>query len=306
VTLAAGHTATLPILDRTVPARQVGLVQPGRAHPLASIRLTNDTATSLPAGVLTLYDPASPAMFAGDARLGGLPAGESRLLSFAEDLRTEVRWRQDNARSLAALSASQGTLRIDERLRLTTEVTLVAPATEPRELLVEVAKMPGAALLPDAALVPVEETAGARRYAVSLKPGEQRTLVVRQDRILRESVALLQGEQAVARVIGMEGLDPAARAALQRLVDLRAAVATKAAEVKTLGERATQIEADQERVRRNLGAVPATDAMHGRLLRQLEGLEARMDEVRRGQDQARAAVALAQRELEMAISRLAF
>ncbi len=305
VTLAAGHTATLPILDRTATARRVGLVQPGRAHPLASIRLTNDTATSLPAGVLTLYDPASPAMFAGDARLGGLPAGESRLLSFAEDLRTEVRWRQEDARSLAAVSASQGVLRVDERLRITTQVTLVAPATEPRELLVEVAKLAGGVLVPDAALVPVEETAAARRFAVSLKPGEQRTLVVRQDRIIRESIGLLQGEQVVARVIGMQGLDPASWAALQRLVELRAAVSTKAAEVEALAERATEIDADQERVRRNLGAVPAADAMHGRLLRQLEALENRMDEVRRNQAQARAAAVQAQRELEMAISRLA-
>ena len=303
VTLAAGHTATMPILDREVSARRVGLVQPGRAHPLASIRLTNDTTTSLPAGVLTLYDPASPAMFAGDARLGGLPAGESRLLSFAEDLRTEVRWRQDDARSLAAVSASQGVLRVDERLRVTTQVTVVAPATEPRELLVEVAKLHGGTLVLDAALVPTEETAGARRFAVTLKPGEQRILVVRQDRIIRESVGLLEGEQAVARVIGMQGLDPAARAALQRLVDLRMALAAKADDVETLVGQAAEIEADQERVRRNLGAVPADDALHGRLLRQLEGLEARMDAVRRNQTQARAAVAQAQRDLEAAIAR---
>ena len=174
VTLAAGHTATLPILDREATARRIGLAQQGRPHPLASIRLTNDTATSLPAGVLTLYDPASPAMFAGDARLGGLPAEESRLLSFAEDLRTAVVWKQDDAASLAAVTAAQGVLRIDERQRTTTQVVVTAPAGEGRELLIEILKRPTATLVPDPALSPAEETAGAWRFAVSLKAGEAR------------------------------------------------------------------------------------------------------------------------------------
>ena len=305
VTLAAGHTATLPILDREVTARRIGLVQPGRPHPLAAVRLLNDTQTTLPAGVLTLYDPTSPAMFAGDARLGGLPAGETRLLSFAEDLRTEVRWQQDDTSTLSAVGASQGVLRIDERLRTTTQVTLVAPAQEDRALLVEIAKRPQATLVPDPALPPTEETAAAWRFEISLKAGERRTLSVRQDRILRQSVALLEGEQAIARVLGLQGLDSAARTALQRLVDLRAARATRDAEVEKLEAQTAEIETDQERVRRNLAAVPATDALHGRLLRQLEALETRMQALRRSQEQARTAAEQAQRDLEAAIGRLA-
>ncbi len=305
VTLAAGHTATVPILDREATARRIGLGQQGRAHPLAAVRLLNDTPTTLPAGVLTLYDPASPAMFAGDARLGGLPAGETRLLSFAEDLRTEIRWQHDDTSSLAAVAASQGVLRIDERLRTTTQVTLVAPSQEDRVLLVEIPKRPQATLVPDAALTPTEETAAAWRFEVTLKPGERRTLAVRQDRILRQSVALLEGEQAIARVLGLQGLDPAARTALQRLVDLRAARAGRIAEVEKLKAQAAEIETDQERVRRNLGAVPGNDALHGRLLRQLEALETRMEALRKAQDPARGAVEQAQRELEAAISRLA-
>ena len=303
ITLAAGHTASLPILDREVTAQRIGLVPPGRPHPLAAIRITNDTPTSLPAGVLTLYDPSSPAMFAGDARLGGLPAGESRLLSFAEDLRTTAEWKQDEAISLAQVSASQGVLRIDERLRWTTQVTLKAPANEPRDLLVEIAKRPASTLVGDPTLAPVEETAAAWRFAVSLKPGESRTITARQDRIVRQSVALLEGEPAVLRVMGLPGLDPAARAALQQLVDLRTARAAKTAEVERLRTQAAEIDTDQERIRRNLGAVPPTDALHGRLLLQLEAQETRMETQRRSLEQARAAAEQAQRALEAAIAR---
>ena len=90
IVLAAGHTASVPIIDRDVPAERLDLATGNEVHPLSTIRITNDTGTSMPAGVLTLYDAAGEATFAGDARLAGLPPGERRLLSFAQDLRTTV------------------------------------------------------------------------------------------------------------------------------------------------------------------------------------------------------------------------
>jgi hypothetical protein len=90
VDLAAGHSANVPIIDREFPAVRIGLVPFRQVHPLASVRLRNDDTRGLPAGVLTLYDQDGGTNFAGDARLGGLPAGEARLLSFAQDLRTTV------------------------------------------------------------------------------------------------------------------------------------------------------------------------------------------------------------------------
>jgi hypothetical protein len=304
VSLAAGHTASLPILDRMATAARVGLVQQGRAHPLASVKITNDTGTSLPAGVLTLYDPSSPAMFAGDARLGGLPAGESRLLSFAEDLRTSVAWKQEETTTVAAVTASRGVLRLDERLRLSIQATLTGPVGEARDLLLEIAKRPGFTLVPDAAMVPVEETAGAWRFAVRLAPGETKAVTVRLDQIRRQAVGLLEGDATIARVMGLQGLDANARAALQRLVDLRVATSVREAALEAETRRFEELEADQERVRKNLAAVPPADALHGRLLRQLEALEGQMEQQRRRIDEARAAAEQARRELENAAGRL--
>lgn len=302
VSLAAGHTASLPILDRQVKAARIGLVQQGRPHPLASIRLTNDTATSLPAGVLTLYDPTSPAMFAGDARLGGLPAGESRLLSFAEDLRSTAEWASEEAGSIAAVTAAAGVLRVDERTRYTSRVTLTAPAAEPRDLLVEIAKRPGTNLVADGPRM-VEETATAWRFAVALKAGEVRKLEVQSERITRRQVALLSDEGIVLRLIGTPSVSPAVKTALQRLADLRTARAAKQAEVEKLEAQYAGIERDQERIRKNIAAVPSNDALRGRLVRQLETLEGRVEALNQATDQAKAAVDQAQKALEEAIAK---
>jgi len=301
VVLAAGHTASMPILDREAKAQRVYLVQYGRPHPLAAIRLTNDTQTSLPAGVLTLYDPASPAMFAGDARLGGLPAGESRMLSFAEDLRSNVTWTNEQATTVAALTAASGVLRLDERLRWTTTVTLVAPAAEPREMLVEVPRQAGATPVPGDAVHPAEETATAWRYAITLKPGETRTLAVHADRITRQQFALLDDDSILVRLLATTELDAKAKAALKRLADLRAARGARQAELDKINAQFDGVEHDQERVRQNIAAVPANDALRGRLVRSLEALEGRIDTLHRAAEQAQAAVEKAQADLETAV-----
>ena len=44
-----------------MPAERVDLATGDDTHPLSAIRITNDTGSSLPAGVLTLYDAAGAA-----------------------------------------------------------------------------------------------------------------------------------------------------------------------------------------------------------------------------------------------------
>ena len=57
VSVAAGQSLVLPILDRGLPATRIDLYQSSvdQHHPLAAIALANDGETGLPPGVLTLY-----------------------------------------------------------------------------------------------------------------------------------------------------------------------------------------------------------------------------------------------------------
>jgi hypothetical protein len=234
--------------------------------------------------------------------LGGLPAGESRLLSFAEDLRTQAAWHQDNGASVASVTASSGVLKLDERLRWTTRVKLSAPAGEARELLVEIPRPDGAALAADNALKPVEETSGNWRFAVSLAVGETREIVIAAERITRQQVSLIEDDSVIAAVLGRPGLSPAATTSLRRLADLRTRKATRDSEVERLGEQVAKIEAEEERIRQNLAAVPANDALHARLVRQLDAAETRIDSLRKGIEAAEQAAAQAQKEYAAAVA----
>src|SRR6266404_3696256 len=94
VSVTAGQSLVLPILDRELPAQRIDLYQSSadQRHPLAAIALTNDGETGLPPGVLTLYEQgtAGGATYLGDARLAAFPPSERRMLSYAVDGKVTV------------------------------------------------------------------------------------------------------------------------------------------------------------------------------------------------------------------------
>jgi hypothetical protein len=291
VVLAAGHTANVPIIDHSIPAERVDLSTPNSSHPLSAIRITNDTGSSIPAGVLTLYDASGPATFAGNARLGGLPAGERRLLSFAQDLRTAVERSSTDETMLASLTVAQGVAHITTRQREVLRVTLTGPANEPRRVLVEIPKDGDRTLgLEGGAIAGTEETATAWRVPVTLKPGEVRKLTAYIDRLEREQTALLDDNaEVVVRLLNEQALTPAARTALQRLAALRQDEAAKRATVDQLKAQQAAILEDEDRIRKNLAAVAGNDALHARLTRALDADETKLEQLSQAIDQATAA-----------------
>ena len=111
VSIKSGDSAIVPIVDRDFPVERLAFYQPGTAadHPLAALRLRNDGAAGLPPGIITLYqNQTTGAAYIGDARLGTLPAGEDRLLSYAVDEKTKLAREQETAMSLTKLTASRG------------------------------------------------------------------------------------------------------------------------------------------------------------------------------------------------------
>ena len=306
VILAAGHTASVPILDRDVPASRVALATLNAPHPTAAVRITNDGATSLPAGVLTLYDPVGATSYVGDARLGGLPVGEDRLLPFAEDLRCTLDWHTDSGVRIAALSAAGGVLTIDRRVRQTWRIVAVAPAREPRMLLLQIPLPSGQKLVVESGAEPAGELTGAARLRARLAAGETRTVSAYTETIQQQRLALLQDAPVLAQLIADQALPAAARAGLRRLAELRTAEAARSTERDRLKAELADVEHEEERLRDNIGAVPANDALHTRLIRQLDASEIRIAALAKSIEQAAAAATAARATLEQAVQDLRF
>lgn len=304
VSLAAGHSLTVPILDHAVPAERIGVVTPDRAHPVQALQIRNDTGASLPAGMLTLYDSVAGTSFAGNARLGGLPVGETRLLQFAEDLRTKVIWLTTWGTTFAGITAAQGVVRVRQRTRATHRITLTAPPSEPRRLVLEIARTADAELSLEGGLAPSGQTAQAWRVPVSLAPGETRVVSAFVDRMSEDRIALLDKPDAVVAVLNEQALPEAARAALRHVADLRAEQAARQADLDRLEADRTAIDADEERLRKNLAVAAAGSALQAQLTRALAADEDRLTELAGRIGAAQEAVAKAKETLAQAIRAL--
>jgi ATP-dependent Clp protease ATP-binding subunit ClpA len=150
-----------------------------------------------------------------------------------------------------------------------------------------------------------EETASAWRVPVSAKPGEVRTLTAYIDRLEREQTALLDNDaRVVVGLLNEQALAPPARAALQKLAALRQDEAAKRAALEQLRAQQAGILQDEDRIRRNLGAVASNDALHARLTRSLDADETKLEQLAQAIERATAAADQAHQALAEAAGSL--
>ena len=300
VSLKAGEIASVPFLDVTLPVETLGLVGFQQAHPLAAVRLANDTGGGLPAGAVATFDGDA---FAGDALLPPVPQGERRLLTFAEDLAVTAQWSESAAQDVTGLTVSGGVAHLVRTERSVTRVALTGAAQEPRTLLLELPVTDGATLSLSGATL-AEQTNGVWRLRVRLAAGERREVTATVDRPVREDVALTNDPDAVLRLGGLGLLSPDARAAIERIAGLRQALSGREADRQQVEAARKDVVTDEERLRANLAAVPPGDPLHARLLRQLDAAETRLSELDARAQQAGDAARQARAALDGAIASL--
>src|SRR4029077_16206692 len=145
ISVAAGQSLVVPLIDRELRARRVDLFQPATDahHPLAAIELTNAADTGLPPGVLTLYQQSDAgSSYLGDARLAALPAGDKRLLSYAIDTKVTIDQSVDTQQSIVKGTVAEGVMRLT-RLQRRTHTYKVNAASPPPGLIIEQQRLSG-------------------------------------------------------------------------------------------------------------------------------------------------------------------
>src|SRR5262249_27366251 len=155
-------------------------------HPLASLRINNDSPVGLPPGVLTLYEESTAGVtYLGDARLAQLPVGENRLVSYAVDEKTKIVREQQGTHAISKAAIAQGVLTLTRTQQQTTVYKIAAPVGEAGKITIEHPKRAGWTLV---ARSGAEETAGAHRLTVALKAGETQTVTAVQDMPVLETL----------------------------------------------------------------------------------------------------------------------
>ena len=278
VSVTAGQSLVLPILDRRLPASRIDLYQSSadQRHPLAAIALANDGETGLPPGVLTLYEETTQggATYLGDARLAAFPPGERRMLSYAADAKVTVDRSSEEQQAIVKAAIAQGVMRLTRRFRQVTTYRIKTAGDGEHRLLIEHPRLAGWSLAaPDP--THVELSADAYRIPVTLTGDKQSVIAATMERPLEETIRLLDlADDPLGVLVASNELEPLVKKALGELASRRQALARQNAQVDKLKEQRRQLVEDEQRLRDNLAAVGHDTALYKQTLDKLGETEA--------------------------------
>ncbi|MCM5559881.1 DUF4139 domain-containing protein [Pleomorphomonas sp. JP5] len=255
VTLKAGQTLTVPIIDADLDADLVSLWREDSGGvPQAAVFLSNTTGQSVPPGIFTVYDTDG---YLGDAQVAGIPPGEKRFAAFAADPKTQVTSERKEKTTVVGLSGRNGVLTVKRSRVWTTVYHLTAPKDDARTVMIDHTRLGGSEVTTDGEVV--SDEAGRLRVRTSLPAGTTRDLRVTETGTESREVYLVDSDSdALLFYASTHGVDPAIANKLKEL----AAIKTRVADAQRAIEKAEQAVArqssEQERIRANLGALPET------------------------------------------------
>jgi hypothetical protein len=303
VTIERQRSAMLPIINQPVTARRVSIYSraDGGQHPMRGVDLTNSTALQLLPGPVAVYD--GP-VYAGDAQIGHVSPGDSRLLSYAVDLETAVLVKDESAVNVQRLRIVNGVLEQTQQFRRTVTYEFTSKdSTRGRTIVVEHPRDGSLTLVrPDK---PAQETPANYRFELALEPGKKSSLPVVEERIDRLSLTLLDFDHPTLLRYQREGrASEAVLRAFQEGQQRRAAIAEAERRLADLERERTSIAEDQSRIRANMEAIDRTSALYARYMERLTAQENRLEELAGRIAQARDEVARLKKELAEFISKL--
>lgn len=276
VSLESGETLSAPIVDKVVSAETVSVYQPesGLSHPIAAILIDNETDTSLPKGILTVYDEQEG--YVGDAQINGMPSGESRMASFATDKKVRIAQDTTGGNQIVSIKVNDGVLTASVRERASTRYAIKGAPDGERTVIIEHAKRPGWQFSSDNEM---DSTVSHHRLRVEVATGATETVTALHERTLSETYALMSTDANKLLYLSLRSPDKAVAAKLKRLSELQNEITQIDRQMQHLRLKKDEETNDQERHRANLAAIEPGADLYKRAARKLADSETRIEDI---------------------------
>jgi hypothetical protein len=308
ITLGKNQSALVPILNAEVDAEKVSLWNrsSGNGRPLRAVWLTNATGLTLDGGSMTLIDSDA---FAGEGLLDPLKPGEKRLLSYAADLGVMVDARPQAGDSrIFRVLARDGIVIQETQERATYTYRARNENATPTTLVIEHRLRPGWKLADGQ--TPVESTADAQRFRLTLPVGKETTFDIREIRQGETRITVGAIDEVFIAQLTKSGVPAAAlEAALKPVLDKKAQLATAEQRLQTVNDEQNTIAQDQQRLRENMKALRGSaeeKQLLQRYTRQLDEQETRLATLKTEVSRTNSEIATLRRELAAIIGSVSF
>ena len=276
VTLPRFKSALVPVLNEPADVQRLSLYNPAvlHNHPLLGLRLTNKSKLFLAQGPVAVYDGDT---FAGDSRLADVKPGESRLLSYAIDLTTDVKAVTHESKSdIVGVKIAKGELVVKRVNRDTTRYTAQNRDSTPRTIWITQTLRSNWNLITPAK--PVERTVELQRFELKVPANDTAKLDVTEEETTTQSVSLEIYSVAALEDFQKRATTPAGvKTAITRLLAERAKL--EAIHVG-LNEETVALKAitdEQTRIRANMERVPKDSQAYMRYLKKFDDQETEIE-----------------------------
>jgi hypothetical protein len=279
VSLPRQKSALLPIVNNAVEVAKVSIFneEVHLKHPMLGLRLNNTSALHLMQGPITVFDAGS---YAGDAQIETLQPKETRLVSYAVDLGTEVVGEsKEGDKNLITVQVSKGILRATHRVRHSRTYTVKNRSPQARTLLIEHPFREKWALISPEK--PAERTRDLYRFEVKAAPDKSVRLEVVEDEPQPIEVKLSDSpDDAIRLFIKASVTSASVRQALDEVLKRRGQLAETQRGIQSEETALAVIAKDQERMRNNMERVPKESDAFKRYLKKFDEQETEIEKRR--------------------------
>lgn len=276
VNLESGETLSAPIVDQVVSAETVSVYQPesGSQFPIAAILIRNETETSLPQGILTVYDQKEG--YVGDAQISGMPSGESRMASFATDKKVRVKQTSFPDNRITEIKVADGVLTATVVQRASVAYVIQGAPDGDRTIVIEHPKRPGWEF---SSPQHFDDTATHNRLKIDVAAGETETVTALSQRTLSETYGLVSTGAEELLSLSNRAPDPETAEKLKNLAALQSEITRVSRQIQRLRSAKDEETSDQQRHRANLAALEPGADLYKRAALKLSESETRIEDI---------------------------
>ncbi len=297
VRLARQRSAMIPIVDQDIEAEKLSIYTAGadNLHPMLAFRLTNTTDLRLTGGPITVFDDGA---YAGDARIEYIRPQEKRLISYAQDLDLNLRYRlEDETRTLQRASTELGIVKLVHKRQREHRYRIQSNSDDDRQLVLEQQRDQGQWRLGDDAN-PIESTDARYRFEVDVPAKQTVEFVVAEECTEDQQFDLKTIDaQVLEGLTRRDDLPENVLSIIKRVHGLRVGIADLEAKLDLQRQLLADITNEQSRIRSNMSHLGRESDLYRRYLAKLTAQEDNFDKGRKVVWQTRVELAEMRREL---------
>jgi hypothetical protein len=300
VSLARQKSAMLPILNDAVEAERVSIYNASvlPRNPLNGAILKNTSDKHLLQGPITVFEAGA---YAGDAKIGDLPPGQDRLLSYGIDLQVLVD--QSGAKEESTIETGKivkGVIEVARKRQFSQEYLVENRADREKVVVIEHPFRSGWKLVTPTE--PLETTDLLYRFRLAVAAGGHAALPVREESTTWERAAILPLDLQALTAFSKNGAIPqAVRDALGQAVALKQEMVEAQRRLDETRRKTEEIARAQQRTRENMQAIDSRARQgdyYNRLLQRLAAQDGELDALQRQADDLQLKFNAARKQLE--------